>query len=71
MQDQLMAQMQEQLSKYLANADPEVMLKTWFPESLKGFGQFQEQFWRQYKDGMSGAGMPGTSEGSKGGDKKG
>jgi hypothetical protein len=54
MQEQLIAQLQEQLSKYLANADPEVMLKTWFPESIKGLGQIQEQFWRQFMSGMAG-----------------
>ncbi|MGI9490809.1 MAG: DUF6489 family protein, partial [Geminicoccaceae bacterium] len=49
-------QLQEQLSKYLANTDAEAMLKTWLPESIKGFGQLQEQFWRQFMtSGMSAA----------------
>lgn len=56
MQDQLVAQLHEQLSKYLANTDPEAMLKTWFPEGIKGISQLQEQFWRQFMAGMSGAG---------------
>lgn len=68
MQEQLIAQLQEQLSKYLANADPEVMLKAWFPESIKGIGQIQEQFWRQFMSGAAGSGKAGGSEGPK--DKK-
>ncbi len=58
MQDELVAQLQEQLSKHLANTDPETMLKTWFPESIKGVGQLQEQFWRQFMSGMTGGGDP-------------
>ncbi len=61
MQEQLVAQLQQQLSKYLASTDPETMLKTWFPESIKGLGQIQEQFWRQF--------MSGSGSGSKDGDK--
>lgn len=48
MQDELLSQMKDQLSKYLANGDPETMLKQWLPESIKGFSQIQEQFWRQF-----------------------
>ncbi len=63
MQDELVAQLQEQLSKYLANTDPETMLKTWFPESVKGVGQLQEQFWRQFMSGMTGGDdAPGKSD---------
>lgn len=63
MQDELLAQLQQQLSKYLANTDPEAMLKQWLPESVKGLGQVQEQFWRQFMTGMAGATAP--SEGGK------
>lgn len=66
MQDQLIQQLQDQLSKYLATTDPEAMLKTWLPESIKGIGQLQEQFWRQF---MS-SGMGGDSTTSKDPDKK-
>lgn len=55
MQDELMAQLKDQLSKYLANTDPETMLKLWLPESMKGFGKIQEEFWRQFMGGMTGA----------------
>lgn len=54
MQEKLVAQLQDQLSKYLANTDPEAMLKTWFPEGVKGFSQLQEQFWKQIMSGLSG-----------------
>lgn len=55
MQDELLAQLQQQLSTYLAGTDPEAMLKAWLPESIKGIGQIQEQFWRQFMTGMAGA----------------
>lgn len=54
MQDELLAQLQQQLSTYLASTDPEAMLKLWLPESIKGLGQIQEQFWRQLMTGMTG-----------------
>jgi len=52
MQDALIAQLQEQLSTYLNKTDAETMLKHWLPESVKGLGQIQEQFWRQFMSGM-------------------
>ncbi len=63
MQDELLNQLQQKLSKYLANTDPEAMLKQWLPESVKGLGQFQEQFWRQFMTGMT-SGTP-PSDGGK------
>jgi hypothetical protein len=54
MQDELLAQLQRQLSTYLAGADPEAMLKLWLPEGIKGLGHIQEQFWRQVMSGISG-----------------
>lgn len=55
MQDELINQLRDQLAKYLATTDPESMLKLWLPESVKGFGQIQEQFWQQFMTGMAGA----------------
>ena len=63
MQDALIAQLQEQLSKYLSTTDAETMLKHWLPESVKGLGQIQEQFWRQFMTGM--AGQQGKDDGDK------
>ncbi len=54
MQDELIAQLRDQLSKTLATTDPEALLKVWLPESIKGFSQIQEQFWRQFMTGMAG-----------------
>ncbi|MEZ5932469.1 MAG: DUF6489 family protein [Alphaproteobacteria bacterium] len=54
MQDELLAQLQQQLSTYLSSTDPEAMLKLWLPEGIKGLSQIQEQFWRQFMSGMSG-----------------
>ena len=54
MQDQLIAQMQEQLTSYLATMDPEALLKTWLPASIKGLGQIQERFWGEFMAGMAG-----------------
>lgn len=48
MQDALVAQMQERLSRYLDASDPEALMRLWLPEGVKGFGQMQEQFWRQF-----------------------
>ena len=67
MQDELLAQLQRQLSAYIAQTDPEAMLKLWLPESIKGIGQIQEQFWRQFMAGMTG----GTSSSDDGKNKKG
>ena len=65
MQDALIEQLQQQLSGYLAKTDPEAMLKLWLPESIKGLGNIQEQFWRQFMSGM-----PGMDSGGSDGDKK-
>lgn len=65
MQDELLAQLHQQLSKYLANTDPEAMLKQWLPESVKGLGQVQEQFWRQFMTGMTGGTTPSDKKTKK------
>lgn len=62
MQDELMDQLKNQLSKYLASTDPEAMLKLWLPESIKGLGQLQESFWRQFMTGMAGGSPPAGSD---------
>ena len=67
MQDELLAQLREQLSKYLASTDSEAMLKLWLPESIKGVGQIQEQFWRQFMSGMAGS-TPPSDDGKTGKD---
>jgi len=69
MQDVLIDQLQKQLSSYLANTDPEAMLKLWLPESMKGFGNIQEQFLRQFMSGMTGASSKGGATDPDGGKK--
>jgi hypothetical protein len=46
-QDRLMAELEEKMRANLSVLDPETMLKTWLPASLKGFEQMQEMFFAQ------------------------
>jgi Family of unknown function (DUF6489) len=48
MQEQLMRDLQERMSKALLAMDPETMMKTWLPATLKGFEQMQELFLTQW-----------------------
>ena len=47
MQEQLLKEVEEQLRANLKSLDPETMLKTWLPASLKGLEQLQEMFFSQ------------------------
>jgi hypothetical protein len=42
MQDQLMGDLQERLRKNIQAMDPETMLRTWLPATIKGFEQWQQ-----------------------------
>jgi hypothetical protein len=42
MQDQLMQELQERMTTNIRAMEPEVMLRTWLPTTLKGFEQMQE-----------------------------
>lgn len=67
MQDALVAQMQERLSRYLDATDPETLMKAWFPSGIKGLTEIQEHFWRQFFGGGGAAtGTSGKEEGEKG-----
>ncbi len=44
MQEQLMKEVQERLSANLKALDPDAMLRTWLPATLKGFEQMQQMF---------------------------
>ena len=44
LQDELLKEVQERLSVNIKAMDPEAMLKTWLPATLKGFEQLQEMF---------------------------
>ena len=66
LQDQLLEQLQQQLSSYLKSTDPEAMLKLWLPEGIKGLNQIQEHFWQQVMTGMTSGGSSGDTNKKKG-----
>jgi hypothetical protein len=47
MQEALMKDAQDRMTKALKAMDPETMLKTWLPATLQGFEQLREAFLRQ------------------------
>ncbi|HJU19157.1 MAG TPA: DUF6489 family protein [Stellaceae bacterium] len=47
MQQRLLQQLQERLSAALPTMDPEAMLNTWLPATMKGFEQLQQMFLAQ------------------------
>jgi hypothetical protein len=52
LQEALLTEVEEPLRATLKAMDPEAMLKTWLPTTIKGFEQLQEMFLSQ----MSGLG---------------
>ena len=44
LQEELLRELQERLRTNIKAMDPETMLKTWLPATLKGFEQLQEMF---------------------------
>ena len=44
MQEQLMRELQERMAANIRAMEPEAMLRTWLPATLKGFEQIQEIF---------------------------
>ena len=47
MQEQLMREVQERMAANIRALEPEAMLRTWLPATLKGFEQVQEMFMAQ------------------------
>jgi len=47
MQEQLMQELQERMAANIRAMEPEAMLRTWLPATLKGFEQMQEIFMNQ------------------------
>jgi hypothetical protein len=47
LQEALLPEVEERLRTTLKAMDPEAMLKTWLPATLKGFEQLQEMFFAQ------------------------
>ena len=52
LQEELLKEVRERLSANIKAMDPEAMLKTWLPATLKGFEQLQEMIFSR----MGGAG---------------
>jgi len=44
LQEELLKEVQERMRANIKAMDPETMLKTWLPATLKGFEQLQEMF---------------------------
>ena len=44
MQEQLRREVQERMAANIRAMEPEAMLRTWLPATLKGFEQIQEMF---------------------------
>jgi hypothetical protein len=53
LQEALLPEVEERLRATLKAMDPEAMLKTWLPATLKGFEQLQQMFF---------ANMPGSAK---------
>ena len=47
LQEALLPELEERLRATIKAMDPEAMLKTWLPATLKGFEQLQEAFFAQ------------------------
>jgi hypothetical protein len=47
MQEQLLREVQERMVANVRAMEPEAMLRTWLPATLKGFEQLQEMFLSQ------------------------
>jgi len=48
MQERLIGQMEDILSKTLSARNPEALLKAWLPEGMPGFEQMQKAFWENF-----------------------
>ena len=53
MQDAMIERMHDRLSSSLDSMEPEAIMNLWFPGGMKGLGQLQEHFWRQFMAGMA------------------
>jgi hypothetical protein len=47
MQEQLMRELQERMSANIKAMEPEALVRTWLPATMKGFEQLQEMFMAQ------------------------
>ena len=51
LQEELLKEVQERLRANIKAMDPEAMLKTWLPATLKGFEQLQQMFFANMPGG--------------------
>ena len=65
LQDTMMKELEKRLQDGMRTMDPEVLLKAWMPGGLagglKGWEDFQRQFWSQVSSAVGGSKAP-TSE---------
>lgn len=47
MQDAVMKELENRMRENIRSLDPEVMLKTWLPATIQGWGEVQKIFWDQ------------------------
>jgi hypothetical protein len=61
LQEAMMEQLQEQMSKSLQMMDPEAMLRSWLPLGAQGIENFQRMMWSAAKTAMdAGARVAGS-----------
>jgi hypothetical protein len=53
MQDALMKEVENRMRENIRSLDPEVMLKTWLPATIQGWGEVQKLFWEQMGMGQA------------------
>lgn len=51
MQEQLMREVQDRMTANIRAMEPEAMIRTWLPATMKGFEQLQEMFLSQMTGG--------------------
>lgn len=67
MQQALLQQLQDRMSKNLAKMDPESLIRTWLPAGMQNLEQIQRFFWNQVSTAMRGRGGTGPSDTGDGG----
>ena len=58
MQEHLLREVQERMTANIRSMEPEAMLRTWLPGTLKGFEQLQDLFLSQLPGGSAGRKRP-------------
>ncbi len=52
-QQAMLQEMQARMSEYIANLDPESLLKSWMPGGVPGLEEMQKAFWSQFAGGKA------------------